>query len=467
MNRAFGYLRISHDPRGSSVSPDRQRQEVTRTAERKGLVVVEWFEDPDISAYTKAYRPAFEEMLTRLDEVDAVIFWELSRTARRLVVSAGLFDLLEEKGVRWISTTQGDSAEMPRDYWEMQAVQDARESRKISERVSLAHRYTAETLGRPISPKRSYGFRYDKPSRTVHIVPEEADVVRTIVRSYIAGMGPTTIARGLNDGTLLGAPVRPLRGEQWWDGTIRQLLRSPTIAGFVTYRRRVVGEEPTEPAIVDLATWEQLQAVMTTRRREGRRPGRRPRALLTGLIRCAGCTGPMASNNGRTPTYACSRGFHGQLCSEKAAMSERVLDELVLKAFWDELDRDRLEERRQARRDVVADDPDAELRRERVRLEAAVEKLAATYAESGSVSAEIFRRKAGEYEDRIRVVDDKLASSTRARVLRSALPDVERVWEVLTVEEQREVLAAYFEPIVVRRRPRGADPRAYVQIRRR
>lgn len=447
------------------MSPNRQRSEIERTAKAKGFTVVEWFEDPDISAYKKVSRPGFEEMLSRLDEVGAIFAWEMSRWARRLVVSAGMFDLLEEKGVRWISTTQGDSAEIGRDYFEMIAVHDARESRKIAERVSLAHRYKALTLGRQISPKRSFGFRYDAATKQLTIDEAEAVVVRKMAAAYIAGMGSTMIARGLNDGSFMGAPVKPLRAEEWVDGTVRQLLSSPTIAGWVVYKGQPVGEEPTEPALIDLDTWRLLTAVRAERTRRRRRPGRPSRALLTGLLRCAGCGGRAFSNGGRYPVYFCGRAPHGGLCNAPASMSSTRLEAIVIEQFWNHVDREKVDAER---RSLSGEDPNSELLRERTRLEGALERLLGLFAETGSVGEETVRRKLAEYEDRIAVVDEKLAASVTKGIRRGAMIGLEDLWPHFELTEKREALAAYIERITIRRHPRGVSAEGlseFVQVK--
>ncbi|HEX6208145.1 MAG TPA: recombinase family protein, partial [Actinomycetota bacterium] len=79
--QAFGYVRISKlDER--TTSPARQRQEIERLCASRGWELSKTFEDLDVSGYNGKRRPGLERMLSRMDEVDAIVFWKLDRLAR-------------------------------------------------------------------------------------------------------------------------------------------------------------------------------------------------------------------------------------------------------------------------------------------------------------------------------------------------------------------------------------------------
>lgn len=454
LTRAFGYLRISHDPHRTSLSPAKQRHEIERTAKARGDRIVEWFEDIDRSAWRRnVRRPGFDGMVGRIGEVGAIYAWEAVRLARRMVIAMDFMDRLEDSGVRLVSVTQGDSTEVGRVHWDILFAIGAEESRRISERVSSHHRYIATELGRPVSPKRSYGFTYDGTQLSVE--PNEAEVIRAMAAAYLTGAGDAEIARRLNDGRLMGASVPPLRAREWGTSSVARLLSSPTVAGWITYRCERVGDEPTQPAILDAETFDLLQAVRAERRKARRRPTTE-RALLSGLARCEGCKGPLASNGDIDwPSYRCSRAADGHPCRARASAPQRWLDAYVEKWFFETLDRPRLL-RRVSEHDASRDeDPAAELRREEARAGVAIERLLDAYASSSSVTRESFDRKLGEYQGRLEVVREKLGAFRHPKRLDSVFPDVRQLWPFLSAAEKREALTYRIESVVVTRgRPR-------------
>lgn len=461
MKRAFGYLRVSLDPHGDSLSPQQQRAEIERAAHRRNHHIADWFEDRDRSAYQRNIRrPAFDQMLERLHEVDAIWVYELSRQNRRALRSLGLYDQLEQAGKVLYSVTQGDS-ETGRLPFGIYALMDEEESRRTSRRVTRAFTYIAHELGRPVSPHRSYGFSYTKGAGVLEIVTHEAAVIRRMAAWYLDGHGAADIARAANDGRLMGTPVAPLRATEWSQGTVSRLLRSPTIAGYITYRGEIVGVEPTQSAILDVDTWTRVQAVRATRSNVSRRPRRAEGELLYGIARCASCGGPLvASGRPQWRTYRCSRGLsEGKRCADPVTMPLRWLDAYVSGWFLDWADLARIgrdaQDYRQNRTDTHG-----ETRREVVALEGAVDRLIDAYALHGRMIREAYADRLAELEGRLTVLREKLESDGHARVLQDlrTLPDMRAAWPVMRVQARREILTAFLEPVMVSRRPKGAVP---------
>src|SRR5437762_8328562 len=79
-SRAFAYMRLSKDDL-TTTSPARQREAIARVCASRGWTLAETFEDIGVSATAKK-RPAFERMMSRLSQVDAVVVYRLDRLAR-------------------------------------------------------------------------------------------------------------------------------------------------------------------------------------------------------------------------------------------------------------------------------------------------------------------------------------------------------------------------------------------------
>lgn len=467
MTRAFAYLRISLDPNRESISPERQRHQIEEHATRRGDTITDWFEDRHRSAWRRGVRrPAFEQLLARLDELphnSGIYVYELSRADRIAARTLGLLDELDRRHLVLYSVTQGDSqtGRLPLGIY---ALVDEEESRRISRRTTLAHRHNALVLGRPVAPHRSYGFDYDPSSRQLTPIPQEAAVVQAMADWYLQGHGDKEIARALNDGRLMGAPVAPLRGEQWGSTSVRRLLTSPTIAGWISYRREIVGDTPTQPALIALDTWNRMQAARQARARAQRRPSRGEGLLLYGLAKCAGCGGPMSVNdrNDRWPSYRCTRSSSsGRLCDEPAYMPVSWLDAHVSAWFLRHLD-EIVAGEVDAYRSRAGTDPVADLRREAQQLEGAIDRLMDSYALHTSMSREAYGERLHEYEVRLGVLREKITDQQHTRTLQDAV-DVERLREAWRqgaggVRDRREALMAYIERVDVRQRPRGRVP---------
>jgi DNA invertase Pin-like site-specific DNA recombinase len=78
------YVRHSLDSTGERLGVERQRNGCVTKAETLGWTVVGVYEDNHLSASTTRLRPAYERLLTHLEQgvVDAVIVGDLDRLHR-------------------------------------------------------------------------------------------------------------------------------------------------------------------------------------------------------------------------------------------------------------------------------------------------------------------------------------------------------------------------------------------------
>jgi len=189
------------------------------------------------------------------------------------------------------------------------------------------------------------------------ICEEEANVVRRVFEAYGSGHTPRQIAAALN-----ADRVRPPRGKRWMASTINGsrlrgngILHNELYVGRLVWNRlcmikdpdtgkRVSRLNPREkwhvvetPAwkLVDEAGWQAVQA-RTAGRAQPSNSYRRPKRLLSGLLRCGSCGAGMSICD-RTRGYArvkCSRYKEAGDCKHKrtyqlGAIEVRVLDGLT------------------------------------------------------------------------------------------------------------------------------------------
>lgn len=95
--KAFAYVRVSTEKQVAAETPENQKKAIREYATQNDIEIAEWFEDAGVSGASKE-RDAFNDMMARLDEVDAIIVWDLSRTARNLDLGiANMFALRDQK----------------------------------------------------------------------------------------------------------------------------------------------------------------------------------------------------------------------------------------------------------------------------------------------------------------------------------------------------------------------------------
>lgn len=144
------------------------------------------------------------------------------------------------------------------------------------------------------------GYRYDGEKYV--IVPEEAEVVRSIFEDYLDGKGVAAIMKRLNEE---GIPTQ--QGCTWHQSAVSRILRNYAYTGNLLLqtkfrenhltKRTLVnhGELPqyhaenTHEPIIDIGTYNLVQLEMAKRAQRFAKPQTKTEYPFTGLITCAGC----------------------------------------------------------------------------------------------------------------------------------------------------------------------------------
>jgi len=96
-----GYVRVSTKQQREDGSHETQREQLREWADREGKEM-EMFEDIAISGQSDE-REAYDEMMSRLDEFDAVVVRELSRFGRNLRKVLDDVETLDERDVDFVT----------------------------------------------------------------------------------------------------------------------------------------------------------------------------------------------------------------------------------------------------------------------------------------------------------------------------------------------------------------------------
>jgi DNA invertase Pin-like site-specific DNA recombinase len=400
--RAFGYVRLSKDTE-EATSPQRQRAKIEALCKDRGWELLQTFEDIDESAFNGHKRPAYDQMLGRLGEVEAIVFWRPDRLARSVTDFSHLLDTCKERGVHLVSTDYAidTSSAMGKAFVQLTAVFAELESGNLSERSRqmMAHkREKGEWVGRVPFGWKLVGKHLERDEL-------EQAVIQAIARRYVAGEAVYSIARDLGK-------------------------RSSVIS-------KILHSDRVHDALPD-GLAEQLAEALGERRRD-RVPSSR-KSLLGGIATCAICGDglSLASSRGgraqgRWYTYRCPKVGH-------IGIAGPWLEDFITEAVLAYIDTDRLQEaiKRQRR---------ARPTRKVSAIEARLELVDSQLVE-GKISKARFDRMNTQLLEQLK------AAQTTEREQGIDLPselarDLSAKWDGMPVSTRRRIIAAVVESITV------------------
>jgi DNA invertase Pin-like site-specific DNA recombinase len=331
--RVIGYVRVS-DVNGRAgdrfISPDVQREAIERFVQGKRHELVDVVVELDVSGGTLA-RPGLDEALARLEagEADAIAVAYLSRLSRRVLDGLGIVQRLNDAG-RHVLIADLDLDTSTNIGKAVLAVLLAFAELELNERRDSWATAQRHALERGVYPGSTpIGYLRDEDGRMVPN-PATAPAVRKLFDRRLAGDSWSELAR------MLDRELPREDGTPWRPSTVADLVTTPLNIGRLERAvggERIVVENAHEP-LVSRAVWE---AVANGRPNVNGTVHRDEPAMLAGLIRCAGCGGPMSrAGNGkgrlsatgerlRYDHYTCLR-----RCAEAARMSVRPVDDYVI-----------------------------------------------------------------------------------------------------------------------------------------
>ena len=200
--KVAAYCRVSTDDKEQKTSYEAQIQYYTNKINKNP----DWqmagiFADVGITGIQAKKRPEFLKMirLCRQRKIDIILTKSLSRFARNTVDSLKYIRELKELGIAVISEKENINtltAESEMLITIMSCFAQA-ESESISKNVSWGVRQSFKNGNVPIKYKTLLGYKKGADGLP-EIVPEEAEIVRLIYRSYLDGMSLKQIADTLN-----------------------------------------------------------------------------------------------------------------------------------------------------------------------------------------------------------------------------------------------------------------------------
>jgi site-specific DNA recombinase len=307
------YLRVSSEEQRDRETIEIQDEFLRQYCELYGLESAGAYADDGVSGTIPLHeRPEGRRLLedARAGAFGSVLVSKLDRLGRRLLVIVDAHDRLDDLGVCLRSGREPIDTSTPsgRLIFQMLASFAEYDRENIRERTQ-AGLHRAFRAGKYMG-RVPYGYRADEDAR-LEIVPEEAEVVREIIRNVAEGSTLYAEAKRLDDLGVPGAGHRygsreRVPGRRWTTTTIGGIVRQRAYSG--THEVRIGGDviEREVPAIVSPKLQERARATLRENKRRPYREGNR-RYLLAGLVRCEtcgyGCSGHATWGKGKRYSY--------------------------------------------------------------------------------------------------------------------------------------------------------------------
>ncbi len=363
--RTVIYARYSSDNQRDASIEDQVRQ-CRQYIDRQGWTYLHAFTDRAISG-ARLLRAGYQKLLedARAGSYDVVVAEALDRLSRDQEHVAALFKQLSFAGVRIVTLAEGEINEL---HVGLKGTMNALFLKDLAQKTRRGLEGRVRQ-GRSAGGK-AYGYdvvkEYDAEGNPVpggrRINQAEAVVVRRIFEAFAAGHSPRAIARQLNNDNIPGPGGRP-----WSDTTIRGhatrrtgILRNDLYAGKMVWNkqhyvkdphtgRRLARPNPESEWIVqdvphlrilDQDIWDRVQARLDAIRqspavRKARKTkfwlNRRPKHLLTGLVRCGRCGGSFAAIGSNY--LACGVARRTGACDNRRSIPRPAIERLVLDAL--------------------------------------------------------------------------------------------------------------------------------------
>ena len=350
-NRVALYARFSTDLQNPLSAAD-QLAALRKSAEQRGWLVVAEFRDEGISG-SGTNRPGLQSLVQEAENraFDIVYIEALDRLSRDLGDTANLKKRLNYYQVAIWTPGDGEITIMHAALGGLMSQQFLEELGKKTRRGLTAAVQAGRSGG-----GRCYGYRLTGTTGVFEIDQHQAAVIRKIFERYAARASARQIASELN---AEGEPGP--RGGTWTASSINGdrrtgdgILHQKLYVGVRVYNRRKYRKHPDtsrrtgtlrpreewlemlhpELRILEDSLWQAVQDQKEEMSVQPVHHTRRPKRLLSHLIRCAQCAGAMTLQGNR---YACSAHRERGTCANSRTISADRLESRVLRGLQEHL----------------------------------------------------------------------------------------------------------------------------------
>lgn len=331
------YVRYSSHMQDDGNSIEYQMEEIEAYCQRHGMVVRKWYIDKAKSAKQAAGRDGFYELIDDIKNglsAPNLIVWKTNRAFRNSYESHKYRKFFRDSNIKLLSVTQtiDEDSSSGRLTTNILSDIDQYKSEEIAEHVSAALRsmarkgyWTGQTV--PLGYKVVPAMDGDKPRKAYAIDEETAPIVEQIFKDFVNGYTPAFIL-----GWMRAEGLKTSKGNTYDYSALYRILKNDFYIGTRTYDTKSAEPQKfpnTVPAIIDKATFEQVQNIFISRRKKepvkGRKSNRNRLFYLTGKMFCAKCEREYIGRScGGVPYYVCRARHRRKECDGKGIQKERV-----------------------------------------------------------------------------------------------------------------------------------------------
>ena len=359
------YSRVSTEMQIDGYSLEGQKNSIRRFADREEMIIVDEYEDAGKSGKSIEGRPSFMKMLNDIKkglEIDYILCYKLSRFGRNAADILNSLDMIQSYDINLICIEEGiDSSQASGKLLisVLSAVSEI-ERENILEQTMNGRREKARQ-GRWNGGMAPYG--YGLKDNLLYINEYEAKAIRIIFEKYTnQDWGYHKIAKYLNDQGIMKIVRGTMNNKYWSSNMMRRILENPVYCGDIAYGRRsnervkgtknkyrivpqdeYIREKGIHEPIISRELFEKTQCKLKSNFHKALVNRKRTEIhLLSGILRCPKCGGPMYSNRDtwtlkdgtekRLDYYTCSRAVdeRGIRCNYSKKIEKVVIESMVI-----------------------------------------------------------------------------------------------------------------------------------------
>ncbi len=453
------YIRVSTENESQDGSYKEQLDELETFARQKGFYVGKVYQER-ITGTKVTGRNEFDQLLVDImsKKFRAVIFKDLSRSARNIEVSARLKRICLENQVGIYSITEGDHLELETLNYNLRAMMNEHYSTDLS--IKIKSRFKSRMVkGEYLKGEAPYGYYVDEYK--LYVADDETPkVVKRIFKEYLEGSGVDSIAKRLTkDGIATPAMYKGKRnaGVNWHGSTVRLILENRAYSGDLVQGKeesisaiskvRIKHEkgiivEDTHEAIISMERFWEVQNLIKSRSK-GPRPTPK-KHLFTDILICGKC-GKSYWYRSYGERYICgSYSRYGKRVCSANAVKESVIKKIVIDELNDILKEYKLNDHIEEKVDKSIQSKTYKVKNEMSILKSKYEKY--EEAKANLIISKMTKElSAKEYEISVKHLE-KLMNDVETRIA-----DLEKVnLEVDTRKVQSQLKQVFFGKKVLR-----------------
>lgn len=304
-NRIAIYVRVSSEEQVNGFSIDAQLEALRAYAHENGLSIYREYVDAGFSGKSIDGREAMKQLLedAKRGRFQYVASWKLNRMGRNMIDILSIMELFKQHQIKYVSLTEQFHSDTTHGNLTLQMLgaiaQLEREQIAQNVRLGMKERHKH---GKWNSGNNVLGYSWIQGTTCndsyVKVLPEEAELVRSIFEQYKSGAGLKAITNRLN-----AAGYRTKLNKPFGISSVRGILTNVNYIGQIRYTDKDERGKPVShvvdgdhEAIIDKSLWDDVQLILERRTSIPKNNVQRT-YLLSGLLKCPMCGSSMVPSH--------------------------------------------------------------------------------------------------------------------------------------------------------------------------